>query len=100
DGSIFPENNGNVYVIGSLNGTIVFNGTTLNKHGNLVAKYDRAGNPLWAKAFGDSVGVYYLTIDNNGNVYGTGTYVSDSILVGNTTLTQTVSGKDNILLVK
>lgn len=54
----------------------------------LLAKYDANGHILWAKSYGGSdYDVFYsLTCDNEGNIIGTGYYMSNDFVFGNDTL--------------
>lgn len=77
---------GNVYVTGSFSGTVDFDpgpGAALLSAAAgtdaFVAKYDNAGNYVWAVSFaesGNSTGMA-LSIDANTNVYATGNFSGD-----------------------
>ncbi len=77
-----PE--GNIYLVGSFEGTISFgNGKfTLqaqdvkNKHENYIAKFDSSGNILWAKDIGRSRydGRILIDIDSKGNLHIAGVF--------------------------
>lgn len=77
-GSVATDANGNVYMTGRFNDTIDFGGNS--KLGSLgstdayIAKYDSAGNYLWAISYGTIQDDYGsdLAIDNQGNIYVTG----------------------------
>ena len=81
--SITVDITGNVYIIGSFEGTVDFNPglgiTNLSSSGSddiFVQKLDASGSFLWAKSFGGSsfdVG-YSIAIDATGNVYTTGLF--------------------------
>jgi hypothetical protein len=82
----------NLYVTGTFaSPTITFGNTVLTNVGNrnmFIAKYDSAGNALWAKSAhgpGDDGG-YSLVTDTSANVYVSGTFKSDTITFGNHTL--------------
>jgi hypothetical protein len=92
--SVSVDNTGNVYVAGHFSGSsIQFGGTILtNAGGNngdmYIAKYDANGNNVWAKRAGGSLYDEYNSsvIDNVGNIYVVGTYVSPTVIFGNDTL--------------
>ena len=81
----------NVYITGYFHGTTVFGTNVLSAPQSdlFVAKYDRAGNCLWARAGGsptDGVG-RALTVDHNGNLIVTGGFINSlfsdtNLLVG------------------
>ncbi|HAS40411.1 MAG TPA: hypothetical protein DCS93_08030 [Microscillaceae bacterium] len=93
---VTTDNDGNVYVTGSLNGTIDFDPGTdivaLTSQGSsdiFVAKYDSNGNYVWAKSFGgeyQDIGTL-IKIDKNGNVFISGHFLS-TIDFGVATLTR------------
>lgn len=73
--SIVTDAAGNILVTGYFDGTLDFGGgVTLTSAGNLdifVAKLDTAGNPLWAKRFGDQTPQYGVDValDGGGNLF-------------------------------
>lgn len=77
------DNYGNVYTTGSFWGTVdfdpgpgFFNLTSAGSYDVFVSKLDPFGNFIWAKRWGGSSGSdggNSITIDDNGNVYTTGT---------------------------
>ncbi len=81
--SVAVDSNGNVYTIGNFGGTTdfdpgsgVFNLNAANG-AVFVSKLNTNGNFIWAKQLGNgttSIQGYSLALDNNGNVYTTGTY--------------------------
>ncbi|HLG33523.1 MAG TPA: SBBP repeat-containing protein [Bacteroidia bacterium] len=100
------DSNGNVFVTGYfISPSVVFGTITLNNTGYpysdiFIAKYDSAGNVLWAKSAG---GVfpdagYGVAADGNGNVFLTGNFTSASVTFGTTTLTAT--GGSNFFITK
>lgn len=95
---------GNVYVLGVMQGTAQFDGITLVSHGQLdifLAKYDPLGQILWAVNAG---GVYDeiadgLALDPQGNVVITGS-VSGEAYFGTDTLAYADAISDDVLLAK
>lgn len=81
--SVAVDASGNVYTIGNFGGTTdfdpgsgVFNLNAANG-AVFISKLDVNGSFIWAKQLGDgatSIQGYSLALDNNGNVYTTGTY--------------------------
>jgi hypothetical protein len=66
----------------------------------LIAKYNAAGNVLWARSAGGNADDYgqNVTTDASGNVYITGYFVSSTITFGSTTLINT--GNADIFIAK
>jgi hypothetical protein len=94
---ITTDANNNIYVTGYFSsGTFTFDTTVLVNAGTYNAfllKYDSAGNPLWAFSthgnlydFGEAVAT-----DDNGNVYFTGYFTSDTFKIGNTIIYRPVT---------
>jgi hypothetical protein len=95
---ITTDASGNVYVTGyygslSTASSITFGTTVLSTTGSgwdmFIAKYDAAGNVLWAKDAGIGIGNdegHSISTDASGNVYVGGFFSSDSISFGATTL--------------
>lgn len=73
--SVVTDAEGNVYMAGDFEGTVGFGGEALTADGDkadiVLAKYDRFGNPLWARRYGDSSNQYasQLAIDADGAVF-------------------------------
>lgn len=67
-----------------------------------VARYDVAGNVIWAKRIGDSgqEGTNSVSMDQAGNVYISGTYNSLDMLVGSTTLLNSGNCIEEIFIVR
>ncbi|MDB5283528.1 MAG: hypothetical protein JWO06_2603, partial [Bacteroidota bacterium] len=102
---ISTDGYGNAYVTGSFgSSSITFGSYTLaNSGGNdvFVAKFDTAGNVMWAKAAGGvayDIG-YGINTDIHGNSCITGAYASGSITFGAYTLGYN-GGTDDIFVVK
>ncbi|MBN8703693.1 MAG: T9SS type A sorting domain-containing protein [Bacteroidetes bacterium] len=89
----------NIFVSGTFENTqLVFgaNTTIYNTNSNgsadiFIAKFDSAGNIIWAQAIGGSSNdeVMSITCDLNGNVYIAGQYAGASISTGSITTTNT-----------
>jgi hypothetical protein len=96
---------GNILVTGQFSSSaIILGSTTLTNAGNydfFVAKYDAAGNVLWAKSAGgaDADIGSGISLDANGNVFVTGTFSSATITFGSTVLTNASANQD-IFIVK
>lgn len=104
--SVATDANGNVFVTGYFQSpTITFGNTTLTNAGGFdfyIVKYDAAGNVLWAKSAGgakDDIG-NSLSTDQNGNVFVTGLFYSNTITFGTTTLINAGINADDIFIVK
>ena len=104
---VSTDANGNVYIIGNFSSaSITFGSTTLTNANNsgasdiFIAKYDTAGNVLWAKSAGGFSGdyCYGLSTDISGNVYISGGFGSATITFGSTTLTN--AGINDIFIAK
>ena len=92
--SIVTDNFGNLYIAGNFEEpTISIGNITLTKTGIMgtdfyIAKYDVMGNVLWAKSAGGNSWDYCsgISIDNIGNIYITGNYMSSYVSFGSTTI--------------
>ncbi|MCD4736380.1 MAG: SBBP repeat-containing protein, partial [Bacteroidales bacterium] len=76
---IAPDNFGNVYVTGAMEGTAFFGSTSLTSYGGkdyFICKLDENGNFLWADHWGESNHDYGfdITTDQAGNAYLTGSF--------------------------
>ncbi len=95
--SIAVDAAGNSYVTGYFNSpSITFDSITLTStafNDVFIAKYNAAGNVIWAKKAGGPGGDYSnsIAVDNVGNSYITGYFNSSSIAFGSTTLTNPFS---------
>ncbi len=99
--SIAVDNNGNVFVTGYFKSSSITLGShTLNFSGLnggstiFIAKFDASGNSVWAKSptgptsngTADANSGNFITTDNNGNVYVTGSFETTTITFGSITL--------------
>ncbi len=100
--SIAPDNFGNIYVTGSFADTLILGKDTLiwPLYGSqFIAKYDTAGNPIWAKQFNaDGYLSPCVATDKYGNAYITGDYLPGQITIGTYTLKN--KGDHNIYVAK
>ncbi len=104
---IATDADGNSYVVGAIqtNGvypTAQFGPITLTGHGDydwLIAKYDVAGNVVWAKNAGSAQGdiARSVALDGKGNVYVSG-FFSGTMTVEGTTITS--AGNFDVFLAK
>lgn len=89
---VLADANGNVFMAGLFfSSTITFGTITLTNAGYIdmfIVKYDASGNVLWAKSEGgaNEERINSLSTDAIGNVYATGTFDSNSLTIGTTTL--------------
>jgi len=102
--SVCTDANNNAYLTGSFsNDTITIGVTSLSNAGSsdiFIAKYDAAGNVLWAKSAGGiyGEGIKSVSTDSSGNVYVTGNFNSDTLTFGLTTLVN--AGNNDIFISK
>jgi hypothetical protein len=103
--SISTDASGNIYVTGYfISPTITFGTTTLSNVGYMdifIAKYDAAGNVLWAKSAGDNGDDWGLSVstDASGNVYVTG-YTNSATITFGTTILPSAGGNGDIFIAK
>lgn len=92
--AVITDHSGNIYVNGQFSDIAVFSGHTIvstSYEDIYLAKYDSTGNLVWIKGMGSYNTDYPggLTLDNNNNIYITGTIAStatfDTITLNNTT---------------
>ncbi len=109
--SVSTDAAGNVYVTGWFaSSSITFGSIVLtNAYSGyyspsdiFITKYDSNGNVLWAKSAGGTEGDWAtsLSIDNEGNVYITGSFYSSSLTFGLTTLTNSSADSSDIFITK
>lgn len=104
---ISTDDEGNVYVTGWFySSSVTFGSYTLTNSyytgkDIFIAKYDVNGNVVWAKSAGGEIDDYATSIkvDNSGDIYITGAYSSDSIIIGSVTL-YTIAGGTTLFLAK
>ena len=88
---------GNIYIACPFwNDTAVIGGNSFTNAGSInfiVAKLDSSGTVLWAKNFGGNQHAWpaAIKVTPTGNIFITGTFLSDSIRFGTTVLTDTSS---------
>jgi Secretion system C-terminal sorting domain len=94
--SVATDKWGNVYTTGWFEyAPVTFGTVTLANAGAkdiYLLKYDSSGNLLWARAFGggaDETTIKVVT-DNNNNVYITGSFSSDTVIIGSDTAIRVV----------
>jgi hypothetical protein len=98
--SCISYNSQYIYIVGRFNSntSIVFgNDTTLiDEGGFFIAKYDTAGNILWAKCNGGGGVRKYITIDYDNNIYCTGDFYSSQVVFGTDTVYNTYPNSEMI----
>lgn len=104
--AVATDEGGNVFVTGRFNSpTITFDSITLINtwfFGDMfLAKYDAAGNVLWARNAGGTYTdmAWAITTDENGNAIVTGDFWSSTITFDSITLTNTNVGSSDLFLV-
>ncbi len=97
------DEDGNAYVTGYFAGEVNFNGKILS--GNIgerdvfIAKYDKNGNVIWAESItgkGNDI-AYNLKLDNEGNIFISGTFNEDLNFNGNKLQT---TGQSDVFVAK
>ena len=105
--SITLDNINNIYITGYYSGTVVFDSISIPYvpgGGDIfLTKLDNSGNVIWAKGFGGNsfdIGIALATDHTNG-VYITGTFRSDTLNFGSTSLYNSgTSGGTDIFIAK
>ena len=106
--AISADNNGNTYVTGGFDATLTFptspSSTVLASAGEsdiFIAKYDAAGNVVWAKRTGGthSEVAYAIKYDGFGNIYIAGNYSTSTDFDG-TILSNSVTARYNVFIAK
>lgn len=98
------DNSGNVYLTGSMSGTVDFGGGPLTSAGGrdvFLAKFDANGNHVWSKIFGDESVFQFglgITLDGSGNVIITGYFTGDINFGGSTF--STPNNDENVFVAK
>lgn len=96
--SVAVDDSGNVYITGYFaSTTISFGSTTMTNTGShdiFLVKYDINGNVLWAKNAGgtDCDEAYTVAVDNSGNIYIAGWFLSATVIFDTTTVTGVGAG--------
>ena len=115
--SIATDNNGNTFIIGGFNGTLIFPGTgslasrSINSAGSwdiYVSKMDCNKNLVWKNSIGSSsseCGSFFfprIKYDNKGNLYVTGAFGGSATFTTTSGTSQTLvsNGSDDIFLAK
>ncbi|HEY9113112.1 MAG TPA: SBBP repeat-containing protein [Bacteroidales bacterium] len=109
---VATDADGNIYVTGSFNSPTINFGSTPVSNSNsgndtydaFLAKYSTAGELLWVfgAAGANDDFAKSIAVDNEGNVFVTGSFNSSTLTFGNIVLTNTdpVSEKEDIFIVK
>ena len=80
------DQNNNIYVTGQFSDTLTIAGSTQNNtiyNAGMLLKLDASGNEIWFKRLGAiQTLVYDLEIDNQGDIYITGDFLGQMIIIG------------------
>jgi hypothetical protein len=101
--AIAVTTDGNSYITGDFSGSVAFGGLVLTNAGNhdvFVAKYDPAGNPIWAVGAGGNLDDQGngIALDAVGNCYVTGACLSTNAIFGSLMLSN--SGGADVFVAK
>ncbi|WP_300565025.1 T9SS type A sorting domain-containing protein [Flavobacterium sp.] len=107
-GDICSDNLGNIYVIGTFQGTVNFEGSTLTANGNsdiFIIKYDVNGNRVWVKQSNASLysDGQKIFVDANGYIYITGVFggtLGSPLTFDSQTVINSVQGYQDVYLFK
>lgn len=84
--SLKTDQNNNIYITGQFSDTLTIASSTHNNtifNAGMLLKLDSLGNEVWFKRMGAvQTLVYDLDIDNQGNVYITGDFMGQMIIIG------------------
>lgn len=97
--TVATDGAGNIYVAGAFStpslvfGNIVLSNFSINFADFYIVKYDPQGNIIWATKGGNfnSETAYSITADNIGNIYVCGTFQSDSLVIGSSSIYNTTN---------
>ena len=100
--NIEVDGNGNSYITGEFEGSATFGSTTLTSSGGVdifVARYDNAGNAVWAKSAGGNLEerASGIALDGSGSAYISGYFLGEASF-GSTTITS--SGISDLYIAK
>lgn len=89
--SITLDSEFNVYLAGSLGGTVIFNSDTISSIGVsdiFIAKFDSAGNYIWSKRFGglNDESAISISYQKSNQINVTGYFRSDSLVFDSDTM--------------
>ncbi len=105
--SIAVDGSGNRYITGMFSSTTITFGSTTLTNASIatdffVAKYDAAGNALWAKQAGGSQGENGrgVAVDGSGNCFVTGSFASPTISFDTITLTNGIPATPQVFIAK
>jgi hypothetical protein len=87
---IITDTNGDIYISGYAEDTIIFDSITLYSSGNFIVKYASTGQILWVKKTSYVQDPYFkpvtVTINPDNNLFIHGEYYGDTTVFGNDTL--------------
>ena len=105
--SIKVDDNGNIYVVGQFStATITFNSYVLTRNSaqsGFVVKMNASGTVLWAKGSSGTTaygGCYDIDVDENSNVYVTGSYNGYSFQLGGINITSMGGQEKDCYIIK
>lgn len=100
--SVVTDPNGNVFIVGNYNGSIVFGNDTIYGMGMFITKIDGNGNIKWTKSnSGNNSGsVSDIAVNASGSSYATGYFSDSTITFGTSVLINDSIGMSDIYIVK